>query len=315
MANLIPRTWAVIFVAVCFTPGCRDGQRQLSSTEPTQAVSELTPESISKIEKFCSDCHRLPDPLSYPKSQWPEEVFQGFGFYVDSARTDLTEPNRAETVRYFQRAAPIEVKVPRADSFVATPAPVQFKEISLSSERFASPTTSQIQWNGPSKSIFFTHMQNGELRQYLPNSESQRSTVVATGKNICRAHLCDWDGDGKPDYLLSEIGGLSVADHYEGRVSLKLGDSAPTVLAEQLSRVVDARPFDYDEDGDLDILVSDFGWLKTGSLLLLKNMGGTREAPVFEQVVLEKRHGALGLAIADMDGDSKLDFVVIRPRV
>ena len=312
MANFTPRIWTVILFAVFFTVGCSDYQGKQNLLDSSGVVSGLPAESISRIEKFCSDCHQLPAPASYPKSQWPEEVFQGFQFYLDSERTDLQEPNRKETVRYFQEAAPIEVTVPRSDSFVSVASSVHFEEITSSRETFASPTTSQIQWNEPSKSIYFTNMQNGELRQITPNRvKSEPSIVLATGRNICRAHLCDWDGDGKQDYLLSEIGGLSVADHYEGRVSLKLGDAAPIVLAEQLSRVVDARPFDYDEDGDLDILVADFGWLKTGSLLLLKNIGGTRESPVLEQIVLEKRHGALGLAIADMNGDSKLDFVVM----
>ena len=59
----------------------------------------------------------------------------------------------------------------------------------------------------------------------------------------------------------------------------------------------------------MDILVAEFGWRKTGSLRMLKNIGGTPDAPQFESVVIDPRHGVLAIEIADMNDDGKLDFV------
>ena len=38
-------------------------------------------------------------------------------------------------------------------------------------------------------------------------------------------------------------------------------------------------PFDYDGDGDTDVLVAEFGWRKTGALRLLRNVGGDLRLP------------------------------------
>ncbi len=272
----------------------------------------LSAESIERIERFCSDCHQMPDPSTFPKSRWPEEVFQGFQFYVDSERRDLQEPNRQDTVRYFQHLAPDKLVVPRADSFASTQSRVRFIEDTRLSVPFENPATSNMHWNSGSQSLMFTNMAEGELRLWTPSTaEIQTSHVVAEGRNICRSYRCDWNKDGIDDYLLSEIGGLAVADHYLGRVSLKMGDSAPQVLLEDVSRIVDAKPYDYDQDGDLDILVADFGWIKTGAMRLLENIGGTPESPIFNSKVIDSRHGPLGVEIADMDGDSLMDYVVM----
>jgi hypothetical protein len=272
----------------------------------------LSAESIERIERFCSDCHQMPDPSTFPKSRWPEEVFQGFQFYVDSERRDLQEPNRQDTVRYFQHLAPDKLVVPRADSFASTQSRVKFIENMRLAVPFENPATSNMHWNSESQTLLFTNMADGELRQWAPSTaEIQTSHVVAEGRNICRAHRCDWNKDGTEDYLLSEIGGLAVADHYLGRVSLKMGDSAPQVLLEDVSRIVDAKPYDYDQDGDLDILVADFGWIKTGAMRLLENIGGTPESPTFNSKIIDPRHGPLGVEIADMDGDSLMDYVVM----
>ena len=105
----------------------------------------LSSESIERIERFCSDCHQMPDPSTFPKSRWPEEVFQGFQFYVDSERRDLQEPNRQDTVRYFQHLAPDKLVVPRADSFASTQSHVRFIENTRLSVPFENPATSLLE--------------------------------------------------------------------------------------------------------------------------------------------------------------------------
>ena len=277
-------------------------------------------ESIARIDRFCSDCHKMPDPTTFPKSRWPEEVLQGYNFYVDSLRTDLDEPDRLETIKYFQANAPDVVIVPRADAMESPVASTHFELTDAYQAIVEAPATAQVQWVPKSKSLLFTNMRNGELHEWqaIPRSDSDTSPkapkLIAAGSHICRATICDWNQDGVDDYLLGEMGSFPVGDHDKGRISLLIGNSTgnttPTILMDKVSRVVEAKPFDFDEDGDMDVIAADFGWRKTGGLRLLKNVGGTPDKPEMESVVLDPRHGPLGIEIADMNGDGKKDYLV-----
>jgi len=83
-----------IAILVCATTGCwlstkRDADDH-SSSRPE--IRELSPSVVANIESFCSNCHAMPDPASFPPDAWPNEVLKGFGFYYASGRTDLKEP-------------------------------------------------------------------------------------------------------------------------------------------------------------------------------------------------------------------------------
>ena len=202
-SSTISKTIVLVLLSILTTLelGCSSDTKP--SPPVTGTVEPLSDSKIAQIETFCGDCHHLPSPSSFPKTRWAQEVFQGFAFYEDSNRTDMVEPIRMDTVRYFVERAPVQVDVPRSDSFAESPTSVKFEEGGLEGERFLVPTTSNIQLDSNSKSIFFTNMGEGELRQISIDSIGKgKSNLIATGKNICRAYLCDWDGDSKQDYLL-----------------------------------------------------------------------------------------------------------------
>jgi len=314
---------AVFFFLVVGFFGCQNEESTRGSrpaSNPTTLTSSLPTETIGRIERFCGDCHPLPFPSTFPKANWVEEVRQGFDFYIESKRTDLEEPVRHDVVKYFQDLAPDKVLVPRADAMKQSLSPVQFQRGKGLGIADLSPATAHVVWNPVQKAVYFTDMRGGTLRSWTPSTQLHAihspgsDRIVAEGVNICRAHACDWDQDGMQDYLLGELGSFPVGDHQKGRVSLLFGGPngflETIILAEDLGRVVEAKPFDYDDDGDTDVLVAEFGWRKTGALKLLRNIGGTVRAPIIQVEILDPRHGALGVEIADLDGDSKLDFVV-----
>lgn len=319
-----------LLVGTAWIGGC-GGQKDGSSDSSSRTFSEQTfvsglpRETRQRVERFCGDCHPLPQPNTFPKDIWAEEVAQGFEFYIASKRSDLIEPTREEATRYFVEQAPEKVVVPRADQFPRPAAPVRFERLELAgpvapapisySHLFVEQAAQQDRQGG---SLLAADMRGGEVRrwqwEFRDDELSWRGESLGVGRNTCRITECDWNQDGLTDLLLGEIGSYGVGDHANGRVSILINDGQgtyqPTVLADNMARVVEAQLIDFDRDGDLDVLVAEFGYLKTGALWLLRNQGGDPLKPQLVKELLDPRHGPLGVRVVDIDRDGLLDYVV-----
>src|SRR5260370_11181413 len=63
--------------------------------------------------------------------------------------------------------------------------------------------------------------------------------------------------------------------------------------------------------GKLDLVVASFGWNNIGQILYLENQTSDWSQPKFVPRVLDERHGAIHVPVADINGDGKLDFVAV----
>lgn len=304
----------ILLVSGCFSE--KDTPRPpAAGLNGTQAGRELSQQSLIRVERFCGDCHPLPLPSTFPKDSWEEEVVQGFDFYIASKRNDLDEPSREETIRYFVDRAPDKVIVPRADEMPVSPASVKFQRAELDLPVLDQPVSySHLVVDQATQSLLTADMRGGDIRRWKWDDTGKWSSeILGNGRNSCRLSRCDWNGDGQEDWLVGEIGTFGVADHHVGRVSILINDGKggfqKIVLADSLARVVEAQPIDYDRDGDLDVIVAEFGWLETGSLLLLRNPGSDPLQPTLQVERIDARHGALGVQVVDVNQDGFDDYV------
>lgn len=288
-----------------------------SETKPSDGgkmpVKPIPEETVIQITRFCGNCHKMPDPATNPKEEWPREVDQGFALYDASLRTDLVRPPVQETIRYFREQAPDELKFDTARDLPNAPAKLKFTPQALPEDEVNDRVgVSQVHHSKLRNGIITSDMFTGEVR-FWSLTDRWHSTLMAQGENVCRITEVDWDNDGGQDLLMAELGSFPAQDHSNGRLRLLKQDGdgfRSFTLVEKLGRTVEALPFDYDEDGDLDIVVAEFGWRATGSLFLLRNKGTTGDQPEFEKETLDHRHGALGVELADINGDGKRDLLV-----
>lgn len=277
--------------------------------EPTEADQDRL---VKQVETFCGDCHAVPDPGYFPKNAWYDEVRRGFDFYQNSGRTDLRPPPLEQIVQFYRGQAPetlVLVGVPERDA-----AGKRFSLQEIGNGKSAESAVSHVRWaqladDSPGV-LIVCDMRSGEIRAVSPKGGESR--LLANAGHPAHAEPCDLDGDGLMDLVAADLGSFLPEDHQRGRVlwlrQTQSGDFEQIILKEGLGRVADVQPADFDGDGDLDLIVAEFGWLDTGSVLLLRNTG---RLPDVELATTDERHGAIHVPVADLNGDGRPDFVAL----
>jgi hypothetical protein len=68
---------------------------------------------------------------------------------------------------------------------------------------------------------------------------------------------------------------------------------------------------DVDGDGDLDVIVAEFGHDRTGGILLLRNIAPRGQPPRFATEKLDLRTGTIHVPVCDLNADGRPDFIAL----
>jgi len=123
-----------------------------------------------------------------------------------------------------------------------------------------------------------------------------------------RVDACDIDKDGDLDLLAAIMGQVFPSNDKIGSVVILENDGkqnfTPHVILERIARVTDVRGADFDGDGDVDLVVGQFGY-DDGETRWLENLGSWQ----FRSHVLQSLSGVIHTIPADIDKDGDIDFI------
>lgn len=121
----------------------------------------------------------------------------------------------------------------------------------------------------------------------------------------------DVDLDGDLDILVASMGVIAPTNEEIGAVVVLENDGRQNFtnryLAEGVPRVTDVEPGDFDGDGDIDLVVGQFGY-DAGMIQWMENIG---EGWVYRSHILQELSGTIHTLVADMDGDGDLDITAL----
>lgn len=285
------------------------------SAEP--AVASAGGDIEPQIRTFCGGCHALPTPQSFPRDDWYHEVQRGFDFYYQSGRRDLQPPVQADVVRWYQSRAPEQLQLPDL-SATATSRGFVRRDISADGKTVdASVAVSFVGTLSPvapatQSRLLVSEMNAGRIYSLDPVAGDQIEYAAGV-QHPAAVREVDLDGDNRLDLLIAELGSPLPADHDRGKVILLSdyrGTAQRQVLLEGVGRIADVRAADFDGDGDLDVVAAEFGWHTTGGLHLLWQ-DHAADGSRFRSQRLDSRSGPIHVPVTDLDGDGRLDFIVL----
>lgn len=283
--------------------------------------SSMTPKTSTafhaprEVEEFCSNCHAIPQPTSFPREAWYDEIYKGFEFYARSGRSDLKPPPLSTVVKTYREQAPTTLKFP-------SPSPIdeawrkrfEREEVRWGDSVKYSPAVSSIRWVKQDAAPFLltTDMRDGCVNKVIPQRQKSQRQLLARVKHPARAVPCDLNDDGQTDFVVADLGSFSPYDHSLGQVTWLKRDQEkyePVTLAQGLGRIADVSVADYSGDDKPDLLVAEFGHRRTGGIHLMTNLGGAELQ--FISRMLDVRPGTVQVLAHDWNSDGSLDFAAL----
>lgn len=207
---------------------------------------------------------------------------------------------------------------PHETSFGETAGPVGFRHEAIGPRPRFRPTITNVQvvdFDGDGGGdVLVCDAQKGAVFLYRRDEGADGGpwTETLLGEGLlapAHATVVDLDKDGDADVVVSVMGNLYPDDDVIGKLVLlenRDGRFEPRTLLDDVRRVVDAQPADFDDDGDIDLAVAVFGYLR-GQVLWLENRGELR----FRDHELLSSPGTIHVPVADYDRDGDLDIAAV----
>lgn len=207
----------------------------------------------------------------------------------------------------------LEITEPDAAGLVFPASPVRFRSDEIHDPPPAPPRIANVQVvdfdDDGRMGILVCDSRANSVALYRQSDGWQPQTLGNDLVAPAHATIVDLDQDGDRDVVVAVLGNIAPDDGVVGRVVLLDNDGGAfrqRILLEDVQRVADVQPADFDGDGDIDLAVAVFGYAR-GAILWLENLGNG----VFRDHELLAVPGTIHLPLADYDGDGDIDIAAV----
>ncbi len=292
---------ALIFLLICCAP-----------PTPKEKGKQL-------FNNYCASCHIAPSINDLPKNIWEKNILPEMGArlgildsgYNPYKRLTFMEKNLIEMAHVY----PEEPIISQEDwqllkEYVLALAPDslvnQYPIPTASALTQFTPEPMSID-SLPGSNITFMHYEESSQKLNLGDARGQVYSydLVKRGKvPLVRVanNVVDFTEKNGVQYSTS-IGQLRPSELASGRIFISANDKI-TRLPQELHRPVHSLVVDLNNDGNDELVVSEFGYF-TGDLALLTKT----ENGAYKKSILLGQSGANKVMAKDMDGDGKLDLI------
>lgn len=291
--------------------------------ETRMGLSQEAWADSARIAARCGSCHAAPDPGQLPTSRWSEAVsyMSQVQFYLQAVpahggyQTWAQEHGKEnlDVLHYFLHFSKGPEKLlpdPAISGIRFTPATIGAAVDPGAPPRIGNVNVVDLDQNGEPDLLACDF--NGKMVTWIyRQGDTWKERPLARSPYPGHTEVADLDNDGNLDIVISVLGTDVPSDKRGGAVALMMGRGdmqfQGKVILTDVGRVADVRPGDFDSDGDADLVVSIFGWLKEGEIGWLEQQDSL--SFVYHRVAQET--GGVNVIPTDLDGDGALDFVAL----
>lgn len=283
-----------------------------------------------QLDAKCGSCHRVPTPEQLPISRWQDAVTNFMSkvtYYMGQAPTfdpvpvdqpyrewmQATRPQWTDLLHYyFAFSQPDTLLAPDPPilepGFEATP--LGAAPAVPGAPQVANVNIVDLDQNGR-PDVLVCDFRQHTVSWIHPQESDWEERPLASVAFPGHTEVGDFNDDGHLDIVVADVGSNVPTDNRVGRVVLLTNDGSlqfeSRVLLDDVGRVADVRPGDFDQDGDTDFVVAVFGFLKEGEI------GWLEQGPdqTFTYHRLSPKAGAVHLPPVDLNQDGRLDFIAL----